>query len=91
MLLLFIVSANEEQITAMKANYVGASYGCGHAKQALFDLITETFKTEREKYNYYMNNLPEVDALLKKGAEKASAVANGVLARVRKKLGFEIL
>jgi tryptophanyl-tRNA synthetase len=53
-------------------------------------LICETFKTEREKYNYYINNLPEVDALLKKGAEKASAVANGVLARVREKLGFEV-
>ncbi len=28
--------------------------------------------------------------LLKIGAEKASAVANGVLARVREKLGFEV-
>jgi tryptophanyl-tRNA synthetase len=37
-----------------------------------------------------MNNLPEVDALLKIGAGKASAVANGVLARVRAKLGFEV-
>jgi tryptophanyl-tRNA synthetase len=90
MLLLFIVSANEEQIAAMKANYVGGSYGCGHAKQALFDLITETFKTEREKYNYYINNLTEVESLLKIGAQKASAVANSVLGRVRKKLGFEV-
>ena len=31
-----------------------------------------------------------VDALLKIGAQKASAVANGVLAKVREKLGFEI-
>ena len=36
-----------------------------------------------------MNNLAEVDALLKIGAEKATTVANGVLSRVREKLGFE--
>ena len=89
MLLLFIVSANEEQIAAMKANYVGGSYGCGHAKQAMFDLITETFKTEREKYNYYINNRPEVDALLKIGAQKSATIANDVLAKVREKLGYE--
>jgi tryptophanyl-tRNA synthetase len=37
-----------------------------------------------------MNNLPEVDDLLKIGAGKASAIANGVLGRVREKLGFEV-
>ena len=40
--------ANEEQIAAMKANYLGGNYGYGHAKQALFELIVEKFKTERE-------------------------------------------
>jgi tryptophanyl-tRNA synthetase len=36
-----------------------------------------------------MNNLSEVDTLLKTGAEKAGVVSNGVLSRVREKLGFE--
>ena len=86
---IYSLLATQEQIDTMKANYLGGNYGYGHAKQALFELIVEKFKTEREKYNYYMNNLAEVDALLKTGAEKATAVANGVLARVREKLGFE--
>ena len=81
--------ASEEQLAVMRANYLGGNYGYGHAKQALFELITEKFKTEREKYNYYINNLAEVDALLKIGAAKATIVANGVLNRVREKLGFE--
>jgi tryptophanyl-tRNA synthetase len=81
--------ANESQIVAMRQNYLGGNYGYGHAKQALFELICEKFKTEREKYNYYITNLSEVDALLKQGANKASTIANGVLARVREKLGFE--
>ena len=85
---IYSLLANEEQIATMKANYQGGNYGYGHAKQALFELIVEKFKTEREKYNYYMNNLADVNALLKVGAEKATVVANGVLARVRVKLGF---
>ncbi len=55
----------------------------------MFELLLEKFKTEREKYNYFMNNLPEVDALLQQGAAKASKVADGVLERVRVKLGFK--
>ena len=81
--------ANEEQIASMRQNYLGGNYGYGHAKQALFELICDKFKTEREKYNYYINNLAEVDALLKQGANKAQAIANEVLSRVRVKLGFE--
>lgn len=81
--------ATPEQTEAMRANYLGGNYGYGHAKQALFELIVEKFRTEREKYHYYMQNLPELDLALKAGAAKAAAVANGVLARVRHKLGYE--
>jgi tryptophanyl-tRNA synthetase len=81
--------ASETEIETMKANYLGGNYGYGHAKQTLFELIVEKFKTERAQYNHYMNNLAEVDELLRKGAQKASAVADGVLVKVRAKLGFE--
>jgi tryptophanyl-tRNA synthetase len=82
--------ASEDQIAFMTQNYanVNRDYGYGHAKQALFELILEKFKMERETYIYYMNNLPEIEAALLKGAAKAQIVANGVLARVREKLGF---
>ncbi|WP_294733684.1 tryptophan--tRNA ligase [uncultured Flavobacterium sp.] len=85
---LYKLLATEEQTAEMRANYTGGNYGYGHAKQALYELIAETFKVEREKYQYYMDNLSEVDAALKIGAEKAATVANGVLARVREKLGY---
>ena len=83
--------ANAEQIADMKTKYanVNRDFGYGHAKQVLFELILSKFKTEREKYNYYMSNLDEVDSLLEQGAKKASVVADGVLQRVRIKLGFE--
>ena len=51
-------------------------------------MIRETYKEEREKFDYFMNNKPEIDRLLKIGAEKAAVVANDVLNRVRTKIGY---
>lgn len=83
--------ANEEQLQQMIVNYknVNRDYGYGHAKQALFELIAAKFKSEREKYTYYMNNLPEIDRALFQGAAKAKVIAGSVLEKVREKLGFE--
>jgi tryptophanyl-tRNA synthetase len=36
--------ATEEQLATMTTNYLGGNYGI--TKQALFELICETFKTE---------------------------------------------
>ena len=85
---LYKLLATPEQTEIMKANYLAGNYGYGHAKQVLFELIVEKFATEREKYNYYINNLKEVDKLLLEGAAKAGEIANGVLKRVREKLGY---
>ena len=85
---LFKLLASPNEIASMKANYEGGNYGYGHAKQALFELLIKKFSKERETYNYYMENLSEVDKALEIGAKKASFVANEVLSRVRKKLGY---
>ena len=85
---LYKLLANEVQIAEMKANYEGGNYGYGHAKQAFYELVCETFKVERERYHYYMDNLSEIDAALAKGAEKAKKVADDVLNRTRTKLGY---
>lgn len=85
---LYKLLASPEETADLKAKYLAGNYGFGHAKQALFDLITEKFKPEREKYNYFINHPEEVDKLLFEGAKKAGNVADGVLKRVREKLGF---
>lgn len=86
---LYALLANPEQIAQMRSNYEGGNYGYGHAKQALYELIVSKFILEREKYNYYMSNLSELDILLQSGAQKASETANETLKVVREKLGFE--
>jgi len=85
---LYKLIASEDQIAEMRANYLAGNYGYGHAKQAFYELLIEKFSEERARYNYFMNNVDEVDKALAIGAEKARKVANDVLQRVRKKLGY---
>lgn len=85
---LYKLMASEEQIAEMRQNYEAGGYGYGHAKQALFELIKERFAEPREKYEYFINNLEEVDKALEVGAEKAKKVADKVLAKVREKAGY---
>ncbi|WP_457615938.1 tryptophan--tRNA ligase [Lutibacter sp.] len=85
---LYKLVASEDQVAEMRANYEGGNYGYGHAKQAFYELLIDKFSTERERYNYFMNNLDEIDKALAVGAEKARGVAKKVLKRVRKKIGY---
>ncbi len=85
---LYKLLGSTEEITDLRAKYEAGNYGYGHAKQALYDLIVVKFASEREKYNYYINNLEAVDKLLLEGATKARKVAQSVLSRVREKLGY---
>lgn len=85
---LYSLLADEAQIAQMRKNYEGGNYGYGHAKQELFELIISRFAKERELFDFYMNNLPELNKRLEEGEAKARAVAQKKLAQVREKLGF---
>ncbi|WP_127845947.1 tryptophan--tRNA ligase [Psychroflexus aestuariivivens] len=80
--------ASDNQVADLRSKYIAGGFGYGHAKQALFELICDTYKEEREKFEYFMNNKPEIDRLLSIGAEKAKVVADEVLKRVRTKIGY---
>jgi tryptophanyl-tRNA synthetase len=85
---LYSMLARRENVAEMRENYLGGNYGYGHAKQALFECILNSFGEARERFQYYMDHRDEIDEALHKGAEKAHAVADEVLARVRKKVGY---
>ena len=82
-----LLSAPAER-EAMRANYLAGSYGYGHAKKELYELILRRFAPERERFDFYMNNLPELDAALAIGAKRAQEYGAGVLAKVRQKVGY---
>lgn len=85
---LYKILATAEQTEEMKQKYLAGNYGYGHAKQAFYELLIDVFSEQRKKYHYYMNNLNEIETLLKQGEEKARLIAKSVLKRVREKVGY---
>ena len=80
--------AAEQQVQDMRSNYIKGGYGYGHAKSALYELILDNFKNERDSFTYYMNNVDELEKKLQVGEAKAAIIANDVLKRVRAKIGY---
>lgn len=87
---LYKLIALPEQTEEMRQNYLRGGYGYGHAKTALLEVLLDKYATAREKFDYYLVNQTELDGFLLQGAERASSVADGVLKRVREKLGLKI-
>ncbi len=85
---LYKLIATEDQSLELKGRYESGNFGYGHAKQELFELICNKYKTEREKFNYLMENKNILDEDLATGAEKARVIAREVLQRVRKNIGY---
>jgi tryptophanyl-tRNA synthetase len=85
---LYSLLATPDETATMRQNYEAGGYGYGHAKKELYELILRRFATERERFDFYMNNLPELDAKLVEGARKAQAYGANVLAKVREKVGY---
>lgn len=85
---LYALLASEAEIEQMKKNYKAGNYGYGHAKTELFELICNKYQSQREKYWELMKNTELIDKKLAEGAQKATVIANEVLSRVRKKLGY---
>jgi tryptophanyl-tRNA synthetase len=74
--------------TVLAQKYRAGNYGYGHAKQELFELICSKFLVEREKYNLLMQDTSIIENELLEGAAKASLIADKVISRVRKNIGY---
>lgn len=77
-----------DETESLRGKYLAGNFGYGHAKQALYELIIEKYSKQREAYNFFMSNPDELEKKLLKGEEKARVIAQQVLDRVRKKIGF---
>lgn len=85
---LYRILASQRDQDEMRHKYAAGGYGYGHAKRALFELITEKFAAQRERYTYLMEHPEEIEAALKIGQEKARKVASEVLQRARSRVGY---
>lgn len=84
---LYQLIGTDEQTDDLRKKYLAGNFGYGHAKNELLGLILEKFAEARKMYNYYMNNLLEIDKKLAQGAEKTRPIAIETLTRVRNKVG----
>ena len=80
--------ASTEEVSLMREKYHKGNFGYGHAKEMLFELICKLYKEEREKFHYLMSNQDLIEKELIIGAKKARIIAQDVLMRVRKNIGY---
>lgn len=85
---LYKLIGTEEQTQDLAEKYRAGNFGYGHAKQALYELIIDKYKEERERFDYFINNKDEIDDILSEGAKKARSIAHKTLYRVRRELGY---
>jgi len=85
---LYRLIAPPEAVETIRANYLKGGYGYGHAKKELLAALLDGYRKERDTFDRLMADRSELDAQLRIGAAKATEVAEGVIARVRAKVGY---
>lgn len=81
--------ATADMIAENRKKYTEGGVGYGDLKQELFEVLDETFREPRERYNELMANRKEIDAILNQGAEKAHRIARKTLSKVRRRIGID--
>ncbi len=80
--------APPEELAQWEQRYRAGGVGYGEAKKRLAELIIEFFEPYRQKRSELESNLDLVDAMLRKGAERARAVAGPTVLEARKAVGL---
>lgn len=79
---------DKQQTDTLRQNYLNGGFGYGHAKTALFELILDTFKSQRESYLSLMQNETLLEKELQVGEQKAQAMADEKLKQIRSAVGY---
>ncbi|NRA18798.1 MAG: tryptophan--tRNA ligase [Oceanospirillaceae bacterium] len=82
--------ASDSEALQMRQRFV-EGIGWGDAKKELFEFLDAKLSQPREEYNRLMNDLPYVESVLLKGADKARAKAAPLLEQVRICVGIRPL
>ncbi|MBR4665281.1 MAG: tryptophan--tRNA ligase [Lentisphaeria bacterium] len=86
---LYKLFSTQEQIDALAAKYRAGNFGYGHAKQALFEAYMEFFAPMRKRREELLKDSGYIDEVLRKGAERANAVAAVTMDKVRRTVGLK--
>ena len=78
-----------ERLQEVRSLYINGGLAYGALKQELAELMLATFAEPRRKYTELIHDHAYLDAVMAAGAEKARAIAQPVLARMRKAVGLD--
>ena len=85
---LYRLFATKEQAKEMEEKFLAGNYGYGHAKKELLEAILNYFAEARTKREELAKHPEYVDEILRKGAEKARAIASRKIAEAKKIVGL---
>ena len=80
--------STQDEIEELKKDYKSGNYGHGHFKKLLTQKIWDYFSKAKEKKEYYLNNIKEVEDILEEGANKAKNIASKKIEQVRELVGI---
>ncbi|MCL2173934.1 tryptophan--tRNA ligase [Candidatus Saccharibacteria bacterium] len=82
-----VFAPNDPHVAEMKEQYRAGGLGDVTVKEYLIEVLEKLLAPIREKRAYYETRPDEVRAILRAGSEKANAVANTTLQKVRDAIG----
>ncbi len=85
---LYKLLASKKKVYELKDSYLEGYFSYLQAKEALYNLLLDSFYIERENFVFFIQNPSIIDKILAKGALKASKAAKITIDRIRKALGF---
>lgn len=85
---LFAHFASAEQFNDLEKRLAQGGMGWGHAKEELYQVIDAAIAAPRERYNKIRADEQYLNSVLQEGSERGFAIAEGVLNRLRKAVGF---
>ena len=86
---LFNLFAQKSEFEDLKSRLAKGGLGWGHAKSELFDVINREVKGARSEYVKLRQDEVQLEKVLRDGAARAHSIAQPVLNRVRKAVGFQ--
>jgi tryptophanyl-tRNA synthetase len=85
---LYKLVASPDKARELEAKLAAGGYGYGELKKELFTALMDYFAPYRKKREELVKNLDYIHEVLRKGAERANAVADETMRKVREAVGL---
>jgi tryptophanyl-tRNA synthetase len=88
---LYRLFATESDLLKMEGDFRAGGFGYGDFKKRLFEVIWNCFAPMRSRRELLLSDPGSVDKILQEGADRARAVAEKTICRVRDAVGIRPL